>query len=1122
MLHRSFKPAKCKTALKLAASRIRLLKNKRGAQVKQLKRELAQLLESGQDQTARIRVEHVVREEKTMAAYDLLEIYCELIVARLPIIESQKNCPIDLKEAISSVMFASPRCADLPELMDVRKHFTAKYGKEFVATSVELRPDCGVSRLLVEKLSAKSPDGPTKIKILSAIAEEHNIKWNPESFGEKDSKPAEDLLNGPNTFDKVSKMPMDPYVQAPHSHDEKGPSNVHVPPKSNENHDVPGNFQEYNARSSGHSHYHTDSDATKAKWSAASHPELRPTAGSSNQGMEFRQPYSGNGNIFSPGSQNWNMEFKDATAAAQAAAESAERASMAARAAAELSSRGHDSWHYSAESQRDKEPRTFYHSTSEHHAKGPINNALDRRNSRADYEQMPSNQQDDMAGIADKFHKDSFKSINKSSQSASLKSSAASVDGNPLVNNLQMADRYSRKNSSEIEQSDLLGQVSLEKQSSNSEVELMNKLQDNVNFKSVDEFEEIKVRKQSSRASSHSRSSTFSDDHDVVSSLGGDADENPFAINDKGVAQRNSNKISSDENAAVVFDDYDSDEIEYKIDLDGERKGDEHSLNFSSPSKTMPTHVFSNTNAWSDRENIDEPWRKSTPQSRFSMEHHSDSVFSESMTSTTVPSQPDNVLSATFDDSDGPTSESEEDLDKSKLVRNTDTSKHNVFTRTSEVTLNESPGFMDSSFADKGEVESGHPWVKPSFDVTPVEVHSGRNQGIRLNAESARKSGYGDVSTSQSSPRVATSQVDFNDRGDDSYNHSFDEGKHQQSQRPSRFSIGQEVKDNAPIPQRAKPMEPTEPSNESSLESQNELKLENLTGGLRNKGYKRPPYIMSSSGNASSPKQTAKDTSTIKESLSATVRGSINPEGIKRDPYNREVNEEAAEKPSTRSHFGSRGDDSDDELPQHTSASSKERYNNKAGIGENKKSSSRNQVRYFDTDDSDSDDDTPNQALTSKTRINTGLSQRTKASPLNSEKTTVTSVASVTLDYGEERNSPSWNLYSNETRQKPPSQNKSSGRLGSSERTRLAEQAAYKPIPESKRPSSEESLRSSAKEQPSYSLPKKVTTGTAESLKTSSSSVESPSKEKASHVHPKLPDYETLTAHLQSLRKNRQ
>ena len=45
-----------KTALKLAVSRIKLLKNKREAHVKQLRRELAQLLQSGHDHTATIRV----------------------------------------------------------------------------------------------------------------------------------------------------------------------------------------------------------------------------------------------------------------------------------------------------------------------------------------------------------------------------------------------------------------------------------------------------------------------------------------------------------------------------------------------------------------------------------------------------------------------------------------------------------------------------------------------------------------------------------------------------------------------------------------------------------------------------------------------------------------------------------------------------------------------------------------------------------------------------------------------------------------------------------------------------------------------------------------------------------
>lgn len=59
-----------------------------------------------------------------------------------------RNCPIDLKEAITSVIFASPRCADIPELLDVKKHFTAKYGKEFITAALELRPNCGVGHMV--------------------------------------------------------------------------------------------------------------------------------------------------------------------------------------------------------------------------------------------------------------------------------------------------------------------------------------------------------------------------------------------------------------------------------------------------------------------------------------------------------------------------------------------------------------------------------------------------------------------------------------------------------------------------------------------------------------------------------------------------------------------------------------------------------------------------------------------------------------------------------------------------------------------------------------------------------------------------------------------------------------
>ena len=57
-------------------------------------------------------------------------------------------CPNDLKEAVASVLYASKRLSDVAELADVVKHFSAKYGKDFVSAAVGLQADSGVSRLV--------------------------------------------------------------------------------------------------------------------------------------------------------------------------------------------------------------------------------------------------------------------------------------------------------------------------------------------------------------------------------------------------------------------------------------------------------------------------------------------------------------------------------------------------------------------------------------------------------------------------------------------------------------------------------------------------------------------------------------------------------------------------------------------------------------------------------------------------------------------------------------------------------------------------------------------------------------------------------------------------------------
>ncbi|CAL4974476.1 unnamed protein product [Urochloa decumbens] len=368
VLHKGFKPDKCKTSLKMAVARIKLLRNRKEVAARQMRREVAQLLEANQDMTARIRVEHVIREEKLMRAYDLIEVYCELIVARLSIIDSQKACPIDLKEAIASVIFASMRCSDVTELADVRKHFTSKYGKEFAAAALEVRPDSGVNRLVIEKLSAGAPDVQTKIKTLTSIAEEHNIKWEPKAFEEELQKPNEDHLYGSAKYSggNVSTMgsstssmstPQPTYSSVPAATVDSATSHVPVGPYSPV--DVSANrnsnaFSQENIRNSfsasvlpssqrGASSYysaqipgsnsisHGNTEAPPYTQYGTTVPETVSRNEEMNQHRERKPSVSG---------ANWNMEFKDATSAAQAAAESAEMASIAARAAAQLASRG--------------------------------------------------------------------------------------------------------------------------------------------------------------------------------------------------------------------------------------------------------------------------------------------------------------------------------------------------------------------------------------------------------------------------------------------------------------------------------------------------------------------------------------------------------------------------------------------------------------------------------------------------------------------------------------------------------------------------------------------------------------------------------------------------------------
>jgi vacuolar protein sorting-associated protein IST1 len=73
---------------------------KEAAMAKVSRRQIAQLLESGKEQSARIRVENIIRQDIQVELMEILELYCELLLARIGLMDA-KYVPQDTHLRIS-------------------------------------------------------------------------------------------------------------------------------------------------------------------------------------------------------------------------------------------------------------------------------------------------------------------------------------------------------------------------------------------------------------------------------------------------------------------------------------------------------------------------------------------------------------------------------------------------------------------------------------------------------------------------------------------------------------------------------------------------------------------------------------------------------------------------------------------------------------------------------------------------------------------------------------------------------------------------------------------------------------------------------------------------------------
>ena len=181
---------KIKVQLKLSISRLRMVQQKDEALAKQSRRAMAQLLEQGKIESARIRVENIIRSDMNTELLEYIELYCELLIARAGLLEA-KECDPGLEEAVKSIMFAAPKIEGVKELSIVRGLLAEKYGKEFALQAVE-NTDGKVATRVSERLKVEPPSRELVDNYLSVIAETYNIDWPPGSKAKREADDAGD------------------------------------------------------------------------------------------------------------------------------------------------------------------------------------------------------------------------------------------------------------------------------------------------------------------------------------------------------------------------------------------------------------------------------------------------------------------------------------------------------------------------------------------------------------------------------------------------------------------------------------------------------------------------------------------------------------------------------------------------------------------------------------------------------------------------------------------------------------------------------------------------------------------------------------------------------------------
>jgi hypothetical protein len=131
-----------------------------------------------------VKVEHIIREDYLVEAMEILEMYCDLLLARFGLIETMKTCDEGLLEAVCTLIWITPRLStDIAELKQISEQLALKYGRPF-AEQARANKTNSVNERIVERMSVQAPPRSLVENYLVEIGKSHNVPYtaDPSAF----------------------------------------------------------------------------------------------------------------------------------------------------------------------------------------------------------------------------------------------------------------------------------------------------------------------------------------------------------------------------------------------------------------------------------------------------------------------------------------------------------------------------------------------------------------------------------------------------------------------------------------------------------------------------------------------------------------------------------------------------------------------------------------------------------------------------------------------------------------------------------------------------------------------------------------------------------------------------